>query len=153
MLYDFVEHEGQNLISIVWTMVRRFVRCWVGALGISVARWNRSSPWPSSKSIPCSGSMIMVPEGMGRQAGSRRFSIDRSTCHRLNKISSAVNLTEVSFRITGPSAVDDLLLGADRGGTVITLDIQERREFSSCSIRFLYTDLTFLIASLISSHS
>ena len=53
----------------------------------------------------------MVLEGMGRQAGSRRFNIDRSTCHLLNKISSAVNLTEVLFRITGPSAVDDLLLG------------------------------------------
>ena len=95
----------------------------------------------------------MVPEGMGWQVGRRRFSIDRSSCHLLNKISSAVNLTEVSFRITGPSAVVDLLLGVDRGGTVITLDIREKREFSSCSIRFLYADLTFLIASLISSHS
>ena len=95
----------------------------------------------------------MVPEGMGRQAGSRRFSFERSTCHFLHKISSAVNLTEVSFLITGPSAVVDLLLGADRGGTVTFLDIRERREFSSCSIRFLYADLTFLIASLISNHS
>ena len=95
----------------------------------------------------------MVPEGMGRQVGIRRFSIERSTCHFLNKISSAVNLTEVSFLITGLSVVVDLLLGVDRGGTVITLDIRERREFNSCSIRFFYADLTFLIASLISNHS
>ena len=95
----------------------------------------------------------MVAEDMGRQAGRRRFSIERSTYHFVNKISSTLNLTEVSFLITGPSAVVDLLLGADRGGTVITLDIRERREFSSCSITFLYADLTFLIASLISNHS
>jgi len=95
MLYDFVEHEGQNLISIVWNNSQK-----VGEM----LSW-------SLRNLRC------------------------------------------SFRITGPSAVDDLLLGADRGGTVITLDIRERREFSSCSIRFLYADLTFLIASLISNHS
>ena len=128
-----LNRKGRIWFGSSGMMVSRLVKCWVGAFEISLARWKCSSLWPSSKYTPCSGSMILVPEGMGLRSGSLRFRMLRLIFHFENITSSAEKLMPVSFLRVGSSARDLLLvtLGCS-GGTYRREDDWVHLQYTSC---------------------